>query len=173
MPLGCKSDAPQCSGNARREDEQGGETTSRRGEEDGAGGAGGGGESGGGGVHLPLWGMPALRAPPTVSLGTPNRAASNGHDTINRYPNTQIQSYIRYRDRGRSLWAIFDASIDTASHTRRLAFTRYYCCTLQLLCGSHLPPALPALLQYYSTSIAQDTTPPRPPLCMLYTIQYW
>ena len=35
---------------------------------------------------------------------------------------------------------------------------------------SPLPRALPALLQYYRTSIAQDTTPPRPLLCVLYTL---
>ena len=35
------------------------------------------------------------------------------------------------------------------------------------------PPALPSLLQYYCTSIAQYTTSPRPPLCIACTIQYW
>jgi len=49
-----------------------------------------------------------------------------------------------------------------------LAFTRY-CFTLKLLYGSQsslyfpLARALPALLQYDCTSVAQDTTPPDPP----------
>ena len=71
-------------------------------------------------------------------------------------------------------------NIANDGHLRRqgVAFTRY-CFTLQLLCGRPssfycpLPPAVPALLQYCCTSIAHDTTPPRPHLCMLYTIQYW
>jgi len=56
-----------------------------------------------------------------------------------------------------------------------LTFTRYRF-TLRLLCGSQsflyrpLPRALPALLQYYCTSIAQDTTPP--PTLSLYAIHY-
>jgi len=55
-----------------------------------------------------------------------------------------------------------------------LAFTRY-CFTLRLLCinqaSSHcpLPPALPALLQYYCTSIAQYTMHPRP---LVYVMHY-
>jgi len=66
---------------------------------------------------------------------------------------------------------------NSSQSSRRLAFTRYWF-TLKLLFGSQSsfylprPPALPALLQYYCTSIAQETTPPCPPLCMLYTIQY-
>jgi len=36
-----------------------------------------------------------------------------------------------------------------------------------------LPTASSAQLQYYCTSIAQHTTPPRSPFCMLYTMQYW
>ena len=49
-----------------------------------------------------------------------------------------------------------------------LTFTRY-CCTSRLLCTNQassncpLPPALPALLEYDCTSIAQYTTPPNPP----------
>jgi len=35
------------------------------------------------------------------------------------------------------------------------------------------PLALPPLLQYYCTTLAQYTPPPLPPLCMPYTIQYW
>ena len=34
------------------------------------------------------------------------------------------------------------------------------------------PPALPTLLHYYCTTIAQYTTPLRPPVCMPYAIQY-
>ena len=55
------------------------------------------------------------------------------------------------------------------------AFTRY-CFTSRRLCTnqspfySPLPPALPALLQYYCTSIAQYMTPPRPPI--VYAIHY-
>jgi len=59
-----------------------------------------------------------------------------------------------------------------------LAFTRYsfslgLLCTNQPSCYCPHPPALPALLQYYCTTIAQCTTPPRLPCCMPYTIQYW
>jgi len=59
-----------------------------------------------------------------------------------------------------------------------LAFTRYSftssrLCTSQSSFHSSGPPALPALLQYYCTSIAQYTTPPCLSLCMPYTIQYW
>jgi len=59
-----------------------------------------------------------------------------------------------------------------------LAFTRY-CFTSRLLCTNQsslyraLSPAPPALLQYYCTSICAITTPPRPPFCMAYSIQYW
>ena len=59
-----------------------------------------------------------------------------------------------------------------------LAFTRYGF-TLKLLCTSESsffcpsPSALPALLHYYCTTIAQYMTPPQPPFCMPYTIQYW
>jgi len=35
------------------------------------------------------------------------------------------------------------------------------------------PSALLTLLQYYCTTIAQYTTPTRPPLCLQYTIQHW
>jgi len=62
-------------------------------------------------------------------------------------------------------------TIPVRSH---LAFTRY-CFTSMLLCTNQssfyrpLRPALPALLQYCCTSIAQYTTPPRPPL--VYSIQ--
>jgi len=56
-----------------------------------------------------------------------------------------------------------------------LAFTRY-CYTSMLLCTIQssvhwpLPPALPALLQYRCTSIAQYTTPSQPPV--LYAIHH-
>jgi len=55
-----------------------------------------------------------------------------------------------------------------------LAFTRY-CFTLHLLCGRQssfscrLPPALPALLQYYCTYVARYDAPPAPPV---YAIHY-
>jgi len=35
------------------------------------------------------------------------------------------------------------------------------------------PLAMPTLLQYFCTTIAQYTTPSRPPFCMPYAIQYW
>jgi len=61
---------------------------------------------------------------------------------------------------------------------RRLAFTRYSftssrLCTNQSSFQLSGPPALTILLQYYCTTIGQYTTPPRPPLCMPYTLQYW
>jgi len=63
-----------------------------------------------------------------------------------------------------------------------LAFTRYSF-TLRLLCTNQsslycLPPlALPTIVQYYCTYIAQHTTPPRPPLayaihCTILAMQY-
>ena len=58
------------------------------------------------------------------------------------------------------------------------AFTRY-CLTLKLVCASqssyYCPPplALPTLLQYYCTSIAQYATPPTPRVCATHHIQYW
>ena len=59
-----------------------------------------------------------------------------------------------------------------------LAFTRYCSTSSRLWTDqssfhSSGPPALPTLLQYYCTIIGQYTTPPRPPLCMSYTIQNW
>ena len=61
---------------------------------------------------------------------------------------------------------------------RVLPFTRH-CLTSSSLCTSQSsfhssgPPALPTLLQYYCTTIGQYATPPRPPFCMPYTLQYW
>jgi len=59
-----------------------------------------------------------------------------------------------------------------------LAFT-IYSFTPRLLC-THQPsfpsprrPALPALMQYYCTTIDSTRLPFRPPVCMLHTIQYW
>ena len=60
----------------------------------------------------------------------------------------------------------------------KLAFTRYSF-TSRLLCTNqssfYSPPlaALPTLLTYYWTTIAQYTTLPRLPRCVPYTIQYW
>ena len=51
--------------------------------------------------------------------------------------------------------------------------------TFELYCGSQLsfycspPPAKPTLLQYYCTTIAQETTPPRSPFSKPYTVQCW
>ena len=56
-----------------------------------------------------------------------------------------------------------------------LAFTRY-CFTSRLMCMNRSsfiappPSALPALLHYYCTTIAQFTNHHRPPVCMPYTI---
>ena len=69
---------------------------------------------------------------------------------------------------------------DVVSTAPSLAFTRYSF-TSKLLCTSESslscpsPSALPTLLQYYCTTIAQYMTPPPPPFCMPYTIQncYW
>ena len=56
----------------------------------------------------------------------------------------------------------------------RYGFTSRLLCTNQSSFYCPLPPALPALLQYLCTSIAQYTTPPpAPPVCMSYTIHYW
>jgi len=69
------------------------------------------------------------------------------------------------------LWPVTGARVKTSATTTQLGlwYTRY-CFTSKLLCTNQslsfycpLPPALPALLQCYSTSIAQYTTPPRPP----------
>jgi len=62
--------------------------------------------------------------------------------------------------------------------TCALFFTRYRLtwrrlCTNQFVFHCPLPPALPTPWQYYCTSIAHFTTPPRPLFCMPYTIQYW
>ena len=55
----------------------------------------------------------------------------------------------------------------------KILFTSRLLCTNQSSFDCPLPPALPAVLQYYCTSIAQYATTLRPPWCMPYTIQYW
>ena len=59
-----------------------------------------------------------------------------------------------------------------------LAFTRY-CFTIKHYCGSPSSLYCPTQLQSipYCNTIARPLRnihpPPRPPLCLLYTIQYW
>jgi len=46
-------------------------------------------------------------------------------------------------------------------------------CEGQALWTINPPPVFPTRLQYYRNTIAQYTTPLRPPVCMPYTIHYW
>ena len=46
-------------------------------------------------------------------------------------------------------------------------------CTFESSLSCPSPSALPTVMQYYCTTIAQYMIPPQPPLCMPYTIHNW
>jgi len=56
---------------------------------------------------------------------------------------------------------------------QEIVLLRGFCARIHhsIIASSHLH--CPHYCKNYSTSIAQYTTPPRPPLCMPYTTQYW
>jgi len=83
-----------------------------------------------------------------------------------------------YFPRSPVLRLCFRGSCCCSSRGVALAFTRHASTssrlgTNQSFFHSSRPPALATLLQYYCTTVGQYMTPPRPPVCMLYTVQYW
>ena len=97
----------------------------------------------------------------------------------NRRPTTALCVCIPYAVRGRRRCGHASQFLLGPAHGDRcdLAFTRY-AFTSRLLCRNQpslyclLPPASPTRLQYYCNTNVQYSTPFRPPICTLYTIQY-
>jgi len=102
--------------------------------------------------HRPL--LPP--APPPPQPSNPQHHMSSGTNA-----GTTHQPHYHYHLKSLGLYLF---TITIYSSTSRLS------CTNRSSLYCPLRPALPALLQYYCTSIAQYTTPPRPPFCMPYTI---